>query len=332
MSVLRARATWRQRGTVLLVACATGAALSNAVVPAATAAEPTATQFASVVVTGIAPPASGPNNPSAVVAQGVPFTVSVSFSDGEGNPLPPSWNKASTVTLSVEPGSVPSEAGNAALGTQKTLVVPAGQTGATASGFSVSPADNRIRLGAQITAGSKDAKAIPKGFSAEFDIVIDTVSSASNDTFVSTSGDGTECAPTRQEPYCVDLYLPDPTVDGTLLTVGKCDSFLGCASTSQRVIQILAAFGPGTSAATPAVAVYKCDKSACPGGGVPSYRLLVNLAATGPLSYADACAEKGVVTDPAVGYCVDYVQSKRDNAGDLHLYLLLARDARGSCC
>jgi hypothetical protein len=30
--------------------------------------------------------------------------------------------------------------------------------------------------------------------------------------------------------------------------------------------------------------------------------------------------------------CTDYVQSSRDNAGDIHLYLLVARDARTSCC
>ena len=33
---------------------------------------------------------------------------------------------------------------------------------------------------------------------------------------------------------------------------------------------------------------------------------------------------------PDGGYCVDYRQSKRDNAGDLHLYLLFTQDARGS--
>jgi hypothetical protein len=29
---------------------------------------------------------------------------------------------------------------------------------------------------------------------------------------------------------------------------------------------------------------------------------------------------------------VDYVQSTRDNAGDTHLWVLFARDARMSCC
>jgi hypothetical protein len=330
--------TWRSRGLVLITVCVSAVALSNLVAPGATAAPaPVATMVKSVVVSGLAAPSGAPNNPSALVVANTGFSVTVTFSDADGNELPPSWTKDSTVTLTVEPPATgaepPSEAGDAQFVGQQTLVVPAGAATATASGFRLSPADNRIRIGATITGGSKEAKAIPEGFSAQFDVVISAVASDTNDQkFLSSSGGATECAPTKASPYCLDLHLPFGSETGSLLTVGTCDSFLGCSSTDQRVIQALADLSDlGYSNTSPAVAVYKCDKTACPGGGVPTYHVSVNLAATGPLSVAPACSAKGVV-DAGLDYCVDYRQSKRDNAGDVQLYLLLARDARMSCC
>jgi hypothetical protein len=330
--------TRRGRGLLLITACASAATLSNLVVPGATASTaPVATTVKSVVVSGLAAPPGAPNNPSAVIVASSSFSVAVTFSDADGKELPPSWTKDSTVTLTVEPpatgGEPPSPAGDAQFVGQKTIVGPAGAATATVSGFMLSPADNRVRIGAKITAGSKEAKAIAKGFSAQFDVVLSAVASDTNaQTFLSTSGDPTECVPTSTSPYCVDLHLPFGSETGSLLTVGKCDSFLGCSSTDQRVVQALMDLGPDYSAASPAFAVFKCDKTACPGNGVPSYHVLVNLAATGPLATAPACSAKGAVDPGPPGFCVDYRQSKRDNAGDLHLYLLLARDARMSCC
>ena len=63
------------------------------------------------------------------------------------------------------------------------------------------------------------------------------------------------------------------------------------------------------------------------------YTLQVSLDGDGPLPSAAApsCESKGVI-QPGHEFCVDYVQSKRDGSGDTYLFLLLARDARGSCC
>jgi hypothetical protein len=56
---------------------------------------------------------------------------------------------------------------------------------------------------------------------------------------------------------------------------------------------------------------------------------VVNLLPAGPVTVAPACPAKGVVgTDQK--YCVDYVQSTRDNAGDTILYLLFVEDGRAS--
>ena len=287
----------------------------------------------SVVVNGVALPAGAPGNPSAVVVQNTAFSVTVTFADRAGNPAPPSRTSASTVTLTVEPpaGEPPSASGDAQFVGQHTLVVPAGATTATATGLRLSPADNRIRIGAKVTAGSRDALAIPKGFSAQFDVVVSAVSFPRSQTFISTTGHTTECTATSATPYCADILLPFGTDTGTLLTVGNCDSFLGCSSADQIVVQLLAALGSSYSRTNPATVVYKCDKTTCPGKSIKSYRVFVSLAPTGALRAAPACAAKGVV-DEGLDFCLDYVQSKRSNAGDTHLFLLFARDARMSCC
>jgi hypothetical protein len=331
------RMTWRFRAIILFTACASAVALSNLVVPGAKAAPAaTATMVKSVVVSGVAAPEGAPNNPSAVIAQDKDFSVTVTFSDAAGNALPPSWTKDSTVDLTVEPPAAgtepPSEAGTAQFVSQHTLVVPAGAASATVSGLKLSPADNRVRIGAKVTGGSKDATAIPKGFSEQFDVVLRAFASeTAGQNILNTSGSDTECVPTSASPYCADVHLPFGSESGTLLTVGKCDSFLGCSSTNRQVIQVLADLGASYSRTNPAFVVYRCDKTACPGSGVASYKVLVNLAATGPLVAAPACSAKGVV-DANLDYCVDYRQSKRDIAGDTFMYLLFAIDIRGSCC
>jgi hypothetical protein len=97
------------------------------------------------------------------------------------------------------------------------------------------------------------------------------------------------------------------------------------------VIQVLADLGTAYGNDNPATVIVKCDKSLCGGGGVPSYKLKVNLDATGPLADAPACASKGIIPSGMTS-CVDYVQSKRDGSGDTYIYWLVSRDARSSCC
>ena len=73
--------------------------------------------------------------------------------------------------------------------------------------------------------------------------------------------------------------------------------------------------------------IAKCDKSLCAGKGIKSYKLKVSLDAGVAPTTSPACTAKGVVNAGAE-FCTDYVQSTRDGAGDVLLYLLFVRDAR----
>src|SRR5262245_43669530 len=97
------RSTPGRRALAALAAAATAAAMSAMWAQEAAADPlPTATQVKEVKVTGVPIPANAPGNPGVIVAAKTEFQVTVMFSDSAGNPLPPSWNKATTVTFSVE--------------------------------------------------------------------------------------------------------------------------------------------------------------------------------------------------------------------------------------
>jgi hypothetical protein len=83
----------------------------------------------------------------------------------------------------------------------------------------------------------------------------------------------------------------------------------------------------------PITLIAKCDKSMCAGKGIKSYQFGVQLTAVPGSTAADydvstACTAKGVI-DPGLPYCTDYRQSTRDNAGDVYLYVLFAKDLKG---
>jgi hypothetical protein len=326
----------RSRWFVVFTLCTTAVALSSLVAPGAAAtAHPTATKIKSVVVSGLPAPEGAPNNPSAIVVADTDFSVTVNFTDNKGKPLPLSWTDDVTVVLSVEPpaaGQPPSDGGDAQFVGANTILVPAGATSATGSGFQLSPAENRIRIGAVVDWGDVYPKAIPKAFSAQFDVVARAITAPPEATFISTSGSPSECSVTTYAPYCLDLHLPFGTESGSVLTVGTCDAFLGCSDPDQVVVQALADLGPSYSRTSPMTAVYKCDKAVCtPKLAAKKFHVFVSLAATGPLAKAPACTARGVV-NAGKNFCLDYQQSVRDSTGDLQLYLLLARDARMSCC
>jgi hypothetical protein len=167
------------------------------------------------------------------------------------------------------------------------------------------------------------------------DVALKASSSPTSTAFWGTAG-ATPCAPdnTTGNRVCADLVLPAGVTSDVVLTTGLCDAVVTCGA-NKDLVQVLADL-TGVTRTKPATLILKCDKSACAGGGVPSYYVLFSISpdSSVPLSTAPACSKKGVVDlaymTPDGGYCVDYRQSKRDNAGDLHLYLLFTQDARGS--
>jgi hypothetical protein len=77
----------------------------------------------------------------------------------------------------------------------------------------------------------------------------------------------------------------------------------------------------------PIEVVAKCDKALCKGGGINSYNVYVELTPGSGAQLSPPCTSKGVVSD-GQDFCTDYVQSRRDGAGDLYLYVELPIDAK----
>ena len=264
---------------------------------------------------------AGANNPDLIVVQAPDtFTVTVDFSTDDEAADPLTFNRDSVVTISV--------VGGATLG---TTVVPAGESSSAPAAFSVAGAANGVVLMADVTGGSRDAKALKNGVTEAFDVLIQAVrSSATGAVKLNTDKTDVGCIPDLLNPYCADVSLPFGTTGGYLLSVGVCDGVCPGARSDRRVVQLLAGLAARDDGQPGATIVFKCDKSKCKGGGVSSYAPLINLKPSGALTPAPACNAKGVVFGQ--DYCVDYVQSKRDGAGDLHMYVLFAIDVRGSCC
>lgn len=323
-------------GGLLAVLTATVTGVGAPVATAAPAPVATAMSVVLSELPGSEPPAT-PGAPDVLVVSGGAVTVTVrTFGyDGNGDPvaLPASYTKPTTIAFSVT-----APTGAPRLTATRSVVIPAAQASASSSSVVLTGAANRAVLTGTVTDGTKDAKAIPPAASASFDVVATKTSASSSATFWSTAG-AAPCAPTATpgNTMCADLVLPGGALSSQVLTTGLCDSFLGCGS-DKTVVQALVDLGTRYPRTAPATLIVKCDKSVCPGSSVSGYRLLVNLTPDQPLGsitayspdgYAPACPSKGVV-GPDQSYCVDYVQSKRDNAGDTLLFLLFTEDARAS--
>lgn len=138
---------------------------------------------------------------------------------------------------------------------------------------------------------------------------------------------------------CAVVLLPNGVPSRTALATGACTTYyIGCTRTDGRIVSFMADLNlidpdtglPFYDNANPVTILMRCDKAYCKGGGVSSYTLL-RWADWGSLTFEEtpACQVKGQV-QAGEDNCVDYVQSHRDNAGDLILYWLVATDPRGT--
>lgn len=297
----------------LATAIAALLASALATVPATAAPPgPTATEITSIVVgsTEEVPETRGGTG-LVYVERGESFDVRVTFD------APLSWNKDTDLLLKVTNGP---EAGRTF-----GAVVPAESAEGTFSGIELQEAANDVVL--QVSVNARRTEVLPAA-TDPFDVLrfADTYPEPGSLTSISstTSASGVPCVATPAEPVCADLLLPPGAAKSPLLvSSGVCDG--DCV---RAYIQILV--GLDVTPESPATLVMKCDKTACGGGGVVHQELEVALAPTDPPQAAQPCAEKGVAT-PEIGedpYCVDYVQSTRDNAGDTFLYLLFVVDAK----
>ena len=191
------------------------------------------------------------------------------------------------------------------------------------AGLSAAANDVALKISAKgtgVTAGT-----------TKVDVVDKYVTTASGLTGIGAGGaPDVPCTPssTPGNQTCGDLLMPDGVP--AVLTQGLCTQ--ACNFTAGSVLQWLSTV-PGIDNGHPVTFIAKCDKSLCAGKGVSSYTVKVQTKITddqgNPIApvRSEPCAAKGVV-DQYKDFCTDYVQSKRDGAGDVLLYVLFAADAK----
>lgn len=256
--------------------------------------------------------------------QGRPFDVVVQVQDQKGEQL--EVRKATTLVIDLI-------AGDGRLDGVKTVVVPQGRSTATFTDLTYSPFGNGVRL--RIRAVSGDPLTAT---TVTFDVALSAVSRGADPRVATSLSDPACQAPTAEVPTCGYLELPNGARGPVTLALNSCEGVADCRQapdgTTGLVVLALAdlkddldrpLYGP----AQPATLVVACDKVLCDRGGVTKFPLLVDLTNTGPLEEAPPCPKKGRL-GPGQQACVDYVQSHRDRAGDLHTYLLFEYDARAS--
>ena len=319
----RSSDTRSRRILAVLLAIALGA-LVTVLVPAtatahnhSTTPHPTATRFnvTRLFSPTIAVPET-PGAPASYIVKDVGFQLDVSFTASDGTtPLPLSYTSAVTIGLTVVsgPGS----------GTRWTTVVPKGATSATFNQTFSQAGNGAVLRVSNLATHPSDLITTD---TLPFDVLTFSAPAPANSPLTGVGGGGgigTPCSATPGEPVCADLQLPNgaATAPG-LLSLGVCDAVDTCSGQSVQVL-----IGLNASRSNPAALVMKCDKSLCPGGGIKSYKLKVTLTPGTPAVTAPSCPKKNTVGADQK-FCVDYVQSSRDNAGDTHLYLLFVEDAK----
>ncbi|HEY3713262.1 MAG TPA: hypothetical protein VGL39_01950 [Jatrophihabitantaceae bacterium] len=319
---------WHRLGIVALAALGLVVPLAVGTISTAqaTASAPTGVN----VVASTANGGLGGAVPTVLVQAGSAFTLAVSLSpDGA------TFNKDTTLSLtpSLDPAVGGSPHGSFS---PSPITFPAGVSSQSFS-VSYSAVDNGVILTASVAAKGKTGGVTP-GSTAPFDVLSTLLPLAKgNPQFADGVGVGTAgCTQATTEPECGTVVLPnDIESSNAALSLGKCTANLGCTSGSQ-VVQFIGDLGTRYTPQTPATLIFRCDKQVCrnSNNGVKGFTLKVSQSATGPLDHvSQPCAAKGVADNGLNNgdtFCTDYVQSHRDNSGDLLLFLLFTQDMRGS--
>lgn len=278
--------------------------------------------------TGISATASTDNSdlggavPDVLVTAGSPLTLTVTL-----EPEGATFNTATKLdlTTSLADGGDPAGTLNPA-----SVIMPAGVNSSTFP-VSYSAVDNGVEV---TVAVAKKSSQVTPGTTAPFDVLKVLTKFGPADPRLATGiGVGNDnCSQDTTEPECGTVVLTHGFSSAAgALSLGACTPDLGCTSGSQ-VVQFIADLGTAYSPDDPALLIFRCAKTLCPGKGIKSYTLKVSFSATGPLNLVSApCLAKGVALDAAGNeFCTDYVQSHRDNAGSGLLYFLFTEDMRGS--
>lgn len=305
-----------RKGLVAAVAvlASTAAVLATATFASAAPPDPTATAI--TVTSAYSPSITVPDTPgvgSSYVVKGVPFVVSFVMD------APLSTTKSTGVVLTVTSGP---DAGTLSI----PYDVPASATSGTIAGAVLPTAANNVTLKVAVDARKTDV--VPGTLSVDVLKLSFAAPATSQLTgFGGGGGAGVECEPTPSDPMCGDLLLPEShgVLSNQLLSQGSCT---GLCIAKGSVLQALVAVDPLVyNKQNPIEIVAKCDKSVCSGKGVNSYSVRVQLVPGTPPAVSPPCPAKGVVGADQ-DFCTDYVQSKRDGAGDVLLFVELPIDAK----
>jgi hypothetical protein len=263
--------------------------------------------------------------PAVLATAGSPISLTVTLA-----PAGATFNTDTALRLTASLAGGGSPAGSVS---PATVTMPAGTTTATFA-VSYSAVDNGVRIDVAVAKVKGKLSTVTPGQTAAFDVLKVLQTFASDDPHLATGlgvGDA-QCTQASTESECGTLVLSHGfSSSAGALSLGKCTTDLGCTKGSQ-VVQFIADLGTAYSPTDPALLIVRCSKQQCGGGGVKTYTIKVSFSASGPLSSVAApCAAKGVAQDAAGNtFCTDYVQSHRDNAGDVLLYLLFTGDMRAS--
>jgi hypothetical protein len=249
--------------------------------------------------------------------KGQPFDVTVTSVDVNGVPTP--VNKATPISLSVLFGS-------GSLSGTVTGSIPKNSSTGTISGAIYSAFGNAQKFGVSS----------PQLTSTDFTVDVQALLSFTQTKPNKAAKLSTCTAMTATQPTCATLLLPNGAVSTqTTLTEQECNFGFTCrfaGDVKSLLVQGIADFGALYSRSAPATLIIGCDKSLCGNGGVKDFNVQAQLKNDTTPQIAPDCPSKGQINpDPTTpAFCVDRVQSTRDNAGDLFLYLLFDDDLRGS--
>lgn len=319
------RARTARSGAALSAAALLVSAAGLSVAGTAGAAPPPST----TAPTGITASASTDNTglggavPVVLVTAGGQFSLTVTLT-----PTDATFTSATTLALTA------SVAGGRPAGsvTPGSVVMPAGVNSATFSA-SYSAVQNGVQITAAVAKAKGKLAGVAPGTTDPFDVLKVLETFGSNNPQLTTGlgvGDA-NCTAVSTESECGTLVLSHGfSSQAGALSLGTCSSDLNCTTGSQ-VVQFIAQLDTYSST-DPALLIIRCSKQQCPGKAIKNYTLKVSFSASGPLNMVAApCVSKGVARDAAGNdFCTDYVSSRRDNAGDVLLYLLFTHDMRAS--
>jgi hypothetical protein len=287
-----------------------------------------------IAPTGLNVVATTPNTglggavPSVLVQAGGSFTLTVSLS-----PSGATFKKDTPVDLTPTLMGV-SDSPHGTFSPSR-ITFPAGVPSASFA-VSYSAADNSVVLNATVDSPNEKVAA---GSTEPFDVVSTLLLLAHDNPQLATGvgvGDSS-CSQATTEPECGIIVLPNGIESPkAAFTLGRCTPTLLRCTNGSQVIQFVADLGTRYSPTNPATLIVRCDKQLCrsTNNGIRAFTLKVSQSASGPLDHvSQPCAAKGVADNGLNNgdtFCTDYVQSHRDNSGDLLLYLLFTQDMRGS--